>query len=169
MMQIHNNNHQAEQGFSLVELLLYMGLLSVFLVVISTFFVSILDVQSRALSSSELEENSKFISNRLKYELRSAESATNSAELGAASSSIVLIRDSVSYTFSVLDNTLQRASASATVVLHDDDVQLSNFSVVRVGNEGQFDTFIIDYSLTSATQVGGDADQRDYQLTVGMR
>lgn len=158
-----------QQGFSLVELLLYMGLLSVFLVVISAFFITILDVQTRALSSTQLEENSKFISNRLKYELRSADAATNSAALGVSTSTFEVVRGGQTYTFSVSGTTLQRASNSATVALHDDDIQVQNFTVQRIGNEGTFDTFVIGYTLQSTAQVGGDSDSKNYQLTVGLR
>lgn len=169
MKKNSSHHHQGQAGFSLVELLLYMGLLSIFLVVISTFFVSILDVQSRAISTSSLEENSKYISSRLKYELRTADTATNSATLGVTTSSFSVVKNNVDYTFSLSGTTLERASSSATVALHDDDIQVSDFSVRRIGNEGVNDTFQISYTLRSLMQVGGDADQKSYQVTVGLR
>src|SRR3990172_6790072 len=57
MLRIRNSR----RGFTIIELILYMGMLSILLAVLSQIFVSILNVQLESQSSSSIEQDSRYI------------------------------------------------------------------------------------------------------------
>ena len=156
-------------GATLVELLLYIGILSVLLVALSAMFFLILDNQARSLANTGLEENSKFLSARLSYDLRRASNITSPAAVGSTTSSLQMTIGDEIYTYSIVGGIMQLASPSATIDLHGSDVIASQLQVTRQGNPYGKHSFQVSYDLDTAQQVSGAAKSVTYQFILGKR
>jgi type II secretory pathway component PulJ len=64
------------KGVTMVELLIYIGLLSLFLTVLTTLFVSIFKLQLTTQSTSSLTQDTRFIIARMGYDIENASSVS---------------------------------------------------------------------------------------------
>src|SRR5258706_11621238 len=79
-----------QYGFTLIEMMITMGLLSIFLIVLATLFTASIDVQTRSRTYSAVTNDSRFLLARLDYDITRASAVTTPAALGASASSLVL-------------------------------------------------------------------------------
>src|SRR5690348_850783 len=94
-------NHQS--GMTLVEVLVTMGLLSIFLVVIATLFTSSVDVQQRSRSYSTVTTDARVVMERLDYDIARASAVTTPTSLGDNGGSLSLTIDGNTYTYQLTD------------------------------------------------------------------
>lgn len=75
------------KGFTLIELILYMGLISIFLVGLVQFYRSVIILRTRSRVAQEVTHNVQLAGKRLAYEIRSASAINtiNSTSLCLAS------------------------------------------------------------------------------------
>lgn len=69
----------SQKGFTIVELLLYMGIFSILLVVLMQLFTSILDVSLESKATSSVEQDGSYILSRLSYDIHNGTALTVSA------------------------------------------------------------------------------------------
>src|SRR5260221_14701462 len=92
---------KACDGFTIIEMLLYISLLTLFMVVLVQIFTSTLSAQLETESTSALTQDSKFILSRLSYDLSDASSVTTPGTLGQTSSTLQFVNNSVAYSYSL--------------------------------------------------------------------
>ena len=90
-----------KKGFTLVEILLYMALLSIFLLTLVDILVSVLDVQLESQATSAVDIDSRFISSRLNYDILRASAIVTPASLGDVSDNLVMTIGGAGYTYSL--------------------------------------------------------------------
>src|SRR4030042_5852170 len=73
-----------QKGFTLVEILLYMGLLAILLVVLTEILVSILAVKIEFEATSSVEQDSRFLLSRLFYDINRASAITTPGSIGSS-------------------------------------------------------------------------------------
>ena len=93
-------------GFTLTELLLYMGLTVIFLGVLTDIFVTTLDVKKESEATSAVEIDGRFILSRLMYDVNNADAITVPASLGESSTTLTLELDGVIDTFTFAGDNL---------------------------------------------------------------
>lgn len=93
-------NHKRPQGFTLVELLVYIAVSTVALLVFVTFMVDVSRSAARARIVQELHQNAQFALDRLNREVRSATAVDPSSD----ASSLVLSTASGIETFTLAGN-----------------------------------------------------------------
>ena len=157
------------QGVSYIELLLYMGLLSIFLLLITNIFISILDVQAESQSTSSVEQGGRFLISRLSYDMNRADLVTTPTSLGQTTNSLSLNIGGVSYTYSLSGSNLQLVNNNGTDSLNDSETSISNISFQRLGNSGGKDTIKIQFTITSRTVRSKGSETKTFQTTVGRR
>src|SRR3990167_7290655 len=87
-----NNSPKTDSGFTIVELVIYMGLFSILLVVMTQLFISTLKVQLSSESTSNVEQDSRFILARMMFDTQNASDIVIPATLGAAPGNTLHIR-----------------------------------------------------------------------------
>ena len=92
-----------QRGFTLIELLVYMGIFSILLVVLTEMLVSILNLQLDSTATSSVDQDNRFIQQRLTYDIQRAKSFTVSPDQKTLTLSI----GTSTYTYSALSNSLQ--------------------------------------------------------------
>lgn len=125
-----------KNGFTLVEMILYMGILSIFILVLNQLFIYALDYQLKARSPSLLIIDSRFILSRLTYDIQRADSIEMPAQLGEAESRLQLMIDGKSYRYLKNGADLQLAFNGQDLRLNSPDIKISDFNIKRIGNLG---------------------------------
>lgn len=157
-----------QKGFTLVEIILYMALLSIFLIVLTDIFVSILDVRRESEATSAVEQDGRYILNRFMYDIPRASSVTTPASLGGSGSTLAIVIGGTNYTYSLSGGNLQLNDGTINN-LNSSGTSLSDISFQRIGNSGGKDTIKIQFTLTSVTTRPKGSEVRTFQTTVGRR
>ena len=139
------------EGFTLIELIIYMAIFSVSAVFLVSILTSVTRTQVRQASGNEVNQQLSFVSNTIQRLVRSASIIENDA--GVASTTLVLRMAS-----STLDPTYIYVDASSTAIyfqeatstpvrLTDDKVTVGNFSVTKQEPSGGLAVVHVDLTL----------------------
>jgi len=158
------------KGFTLIELLIYIGLLSIFLVVLSQIFGSVLDAQLESQSTSAVHRDGRFILSKLTYDVHRANSIVLPASLGASSTSLQLDISGIN-TYSLNNGNLELTNSLGTNNLNSADTTVSNLNFTRIGNSvaNAKNTVRITYTITSKIVRPKGLETKDFQTTIGIR
>jgi type II secretory pathway pseudopilin PulG len=166
-----------QKGFTLIELVIYMGMFSILIGVMSSLFGSIVEVQLESTSTSSVNQDGRYLLSKLLYDVKSVSAnASGSAILvpanpGNTTNTLQITLNSINYTYSLNANgNLQvvNGSTHATDVLNSYDTSISGLTFTRVGNGGSNDTVNVAYTITSRTkESSGQQDTESFQTTLG--
>src|SRR5689334_20376440 len=98
------------KGFTMVELLLYMGLLAIFLTMLTRLFTATLDVQLGSEATGMVEEDSRYIYSRFAYDISRANAVVVPVALGISSNTLTIMIGSVANTYSLSGTNLMLAN-----------------------------------------------------------
>lgn len=160
-------------GFTLVELLLYMGILSVLLSVLVSIFVIALDAQLESEATSSVQRDGTYILAKLSYDIHRASSISIPSSLGADNNNFKIVVGGVDYAYS-LDGSenLTLANDLGTNNLNSYDTTVSGLTIKRLGNSGGVeDTLKINFTLTSRTKRTGTAgyETKNFETVLALR
>lgn len=167
-MRIFKNN----KGFTLVELLLYMGIFSILLTVTLQMFGSVFELQLESQATSSVDVDGKFIINRFNYDIARASSISLPVTLGASESALTIVVNSQSLTYSLSDGNinLNNASTGTTDQLNSTETTASNLSLTRIeGASGGKDLIQMSFILNSEVTQKKGKEIRTFQTTGGLR
>lgn len=164
-----NNNSEGKRGFTIVEMLLYSGILLIFLLILTDIFVSVLDVRSESEATSSVEQDGRFILMRFMYDIGRAQLVGIPAALGEVSDSLGITIDGSSHTYALNNGDLQLSNATGTNNLNGIGTKISFLSFRLVGDLDEKPTLQVAYTVTSTTVRPSGAETRRFQTTVGLR
>ncbi len=168
-MTIKKSRLVYQRGDTLVEMLIYMGLFAGFLALLSGLFVSTLDIQQQSLDSAEIEQDSQYLFSRIQYDVSRANAITTPASEGATSSALVLTTPSGKITYAKVNNQLQITDPSGSSILTSPDIALTTVSFQRLGSSAQSDSLKIQFHLQSINLQNSVPENRDINMTLGIR
>lgn len=148
-----------------MELVLYMGLLVILLTILSSLFTTSIESQLGSQKFSAVQQDGRFILNRITYDLQNASSVITPSALGSSATTLVLVKDGVTYTYSLTGSNLLLDG----VRLNGFNTSVSNVSFQKLGNTGGKPTVKLAYTVTSLTLNNGTSDIKNYQTTVGLK
>lgn len=163
------HNHRNDLGFTLVEVLLYMGLFSIFLVSLSWIFHAMLDVQLASYSTSAVETDGRFLLSRFHYDVPRATSLVTPASIGESATSLQLVIQGEQYTYTVNGNVLQLTNSTGIYTLHSPDTIVTSFVVKRMGNVNGKNAVIIIFTLSGGNTDNANVETRTYRIVEGLR
>ncbi len=156
------------KGFTLIEMLIYMGLLSVFLVVLTEIFTAVLNIFAQTETTSSLEQDSRFIASRLAYDITRSNAITSPA-LGNSQNNLSLQAGAENITYSISGSDLILSSNSGVNPINSTQTKISNLSFLRLGNAGGKNQLKIQFTLTSTREETKGPRTLNYQTTIGVR
>lgn len=158
-----------KKGFTIVEMLIYMGLLSVLLVSMTALFSSIIDSRLEAESKSAVEQDGDYLLARMFYDISRADTITTPATSGSSSSSLLLVIGGITYTYQIASNKLQLTNNLGSNILNGESSNISNLSFTRNGLVGSSSTVTMSFTLTSSTSANKGYETKNFSTTVGLR
>ncbi len=162
-------NLKLVRGSTLVEFLIYMALLSVFLVILTNIFLSIVELKIDSESISSIEQDGRFIMARLLYDIYRASSITTPATTGSSSSSLVLVIGGANYTYQLDGTDLEITDPIGTVALNGSGTEISGLSFLRVGNPGGKHTVKVQFTVGSIADRLSVSQTKTFNFTSGLR
>lgn len=168
---------KTKQGFTLIEFLIYIGLLSILLAIMSQVFLATLSIRTESEGATNIQQDGRYILSRLTYDVYRAKSISAPAvgsTGGALSLTITENGTDVSYRYSTASGNLWLTIGAANPVqLNSSTVTLTAFSIQRIGNSGQIldarDTAKIHIGLQGKSDVSQGAKNLLLDTTLGLR
>lgn len=157
------------KGFTLVELLIYMGLLTVIVLVFTEVFISIIDNQLSSQNTSNVADDGRYIYSRFIYDVNRAESITQPSEFGGTSDTMTLLIGGQNYIYSLNNNNLTVTDPTGIHALNGYGASISNLLFTKVGIISAKSTVRINFTVKGITTTRGILDQQSFQTTAGLR
>jgi len=163
------------KGASLIELLIYIGLLSIILLVAIDLMIRSGEFSLEASSKNNLQGDTLFIEGRLSYDIHQADTITTPADLGDTSSTLVLTVGSETHTYSLNGTNLeyQRETGppptTQTANLNSNLTRINSISFQRLGNTGGKHTIKIVFEIEDIKGRKGGAVKKTFETVVGLR
>ncbi len=160
-----------KKGFTLVELLLYMGIFSILLTVTLQMFGSVFELQLESQAKSSVDVDGKFIVNRFNYDVSRASSIVQPAIVGASGSALTIVVNNQNLTYSLGNGeiNLSNASTGTTDQLNSTETTASNLSFIRLEGAAGKDLIQMSFTLTSEVTQRKGNEIRSFQTTGGLR
>ena len=162
----------SSKGFTLIEIIIYMALLSIFLLTLTDIFVSILDVQLESDATSAVEQDGRFILSRMAFDIPRATDISTPPQIGQTRSNLKMTIGVETYEYAESGGNLQLINDLGTNNLNSSESTISSPSFQRIANTavpGTKDTIKIQFTITSKTVRTGGPETRIFQTTVGRR
>jgi hypothetical protein len=157
------------QGFTIIELLIYCGILTIFLYVMTNIFTAVLDMQLETQTSSAETVDSRYILSRFAYDIGRASAIITPAALGEQTSDLALTIDGVQYSYTVADGDLILTTPVGSGTLNSYATSISNVTFRRYGNVDGKHSVRITFTLTSIVSRVAGPEVRDFETTIGLR
>jgi type II secretory pathway pseudopilin PulG len=160
-----------QKGFTIIELLLYMGLFSVITLVTLQMFGTVFDAQVESQATSGVSVDGRYILSRFSYDMNRASSIVSPAANGSSGTSFGFIADGDSITYSlsggnlILTNTTDGVSGR----LNSDGSTVSDLNFQRLSGYNGKDLIQISFTLTSTAIRRDTREVRQFQTTAGLR
>lgn len=155
-------------GNTIVELILYLGLLSIFILMLTGLFSQILTAQTGSVTDSYLQTNGNFLLTKLSSDINSADSIITPAAIGTSSVSLTLKTGTENTSYSVVNHRLVLTDSSGSYNLNDVDTVISDFNVIRLGNPDGKNGLQISYQITSVIP-NQDVKSRNFSTFITIR
>jgi len=88
-----------QKGITIIEIILYLALLSIFMITLLDIFMGGLNLQFESEGTSAVQTDGQFIMARLMSDLKNADSVTTPALLGDSSGTLVFVSSGTTYTY----------------------------------------------------------------------
>lgn len=155
-------------GFTLIELVMYMGLMSILLTVVVTLFSSIVNLRLETEATSSVEEDSKYIFSRLSYDIVRADTVVTPASAGSSSANLEITIDGTTHTYALHDGNL-RVSNTDTILLNGFNSLVSDVSFERLENNHGDVSIKVRYTVRNKTLKVGAEETKTVETTIGVR
>lgn len=158
------------QAFTLIELMIFMGIFSILIFILTDIFIISLKTKTSAESTAVINQDGRFIFAKLTADINNANSIS-SPVLGTSSSSIDLILYGVPETIRFNDSSgnIELVTGGKTDVLNSVNSKISNLAFTRLGNIGGKNTIRINITLQSRQIVNNNHEVISLETTVGLR
>lgn len=161
-----------KKAFTIVELLVFMGLFSVLIVVLTEIFTSALSLQLETEAVSSVEQDGRYILTKLMYDVNRAQAITLPTGSGGQGSILKLTIGGITYTYDLNAGNL-RLNDGAINYLNGFNTTVSGFNVLHLGpgtsGSTYKDSVQIKFTLTSKVTKKSGQEIKNYQTTVGLR
>lgn len=141
------------RGSTLIELLMYMGILTIFIGILSGLFGSVVDVQLASEATSGVSTDANYILNRLIYDIQRAKSVTTPATNGSSSQTLSLNINNSIYTYSKdSSGNLMYSDDTGSYQLNSYTSSISAMTFTKYGNIAGIES-TVKINLTVASRV----------------
>jgi len=164
-------NKQA--GFTLTELILYMGLLIILITILSQIFSSILDVQLESKSTSSVELDGRYILTKLMHDMRLMQTnlpindnIITPSMPGSTNPTLNFTVNSINYTYGLNNGNFELINDKGTNNLNSVNTFITALQFTRIGTGANTDTIQVNFTLTSKIKKNSEPETRNYTTTI---
>lgn len=157
------------KGFTLIELIIYSGILVIVLTFTGEYLYSIGQARLNNAARVEVTQAAELIINRLKADFSNVTNISVPLNSNPTNNLIISIsEDNVVY--SITNSTLFRTLNDINSELTSNQVNISNLEFRKITNPGGANTVQVKFTLTSLAQLSGGRNvQESFQTTFSER
>lgn len=163
------NSLLKQGGFTLMELVLYMGLFSALLVVLTSAFASSLDSRAESQSISGVEQDARFLLYRFTRDILQSSSILVPQTPGTSDATLQIIINGTTNTYSLASGNLILVNDKGTNTLNNFATTISNLEFTRRGVLGGKNTITIAFTITSRIKRIQGFETKSFKTTIGQR
>ncbi|MBP6979568.1 hypothetical protein KBB41_00805 [Candidatus Curtissbacteria bacterium] len=156
------------KGTTFVEVLLYIALLSIVIIFITDIILQTLSFMIESRNISYLDSDARFISTKLRNDIRRADSISIPATIGETTEELHFVFDTENYSYTLADGVLQITDPNGTYRINSNQTYVDSFSVKNTSYESGSATINFDIVLQSRT-VSSSVDQINISFTANKR
>ena len=164
---IYRYRSSGAEGISLIELLIYIAILSGLMVIISDGFIMLSKGRGQAEARSEVNAAIRFSSELIKQDIKNAGAIVTPA-LGTSSSTLTLVVGGSYVTYDAVGGVLRRTENGTTATTTGGSVLISNPTFTRIENYNA-----LHGATTTAVQIallmGYNASSTDWTYSNSLR
>jgi type II secretory pathway pseudopilin PulG len=161
----------SDKAFTLIELLLFMGIFSILMITMLELLTSIFDVQLESQSTAAVSRDAGFILSRLTYDVNSSTGILTPVT-GSQSATLILTKGTDIFTYSLIGSnlTLKDGDLGTTEQLNSIETSVTNLNFLRLSATGSAEsTITVSFTLKSNTVRRGGVQIQNFKETVGTR
>lgn len=167
--RLTTGNWRFARGFTLVELLVYMGLMSIFLLVLLDIFSVTLNTKLSSQSTASIAADSRYVLSKLSYDINNADSVTDPI-LGESTSRLQIVNSGITETYSLSSGNLVKTIGGVSSRLNGLDTSFDSITFKNIGNFGGKPTIQVAYKIKSNITLQGNRIQtQEINTTIGTR
>jgi Tfp pilus assembly protein PilW len=168
-------NTESQKGFTIVELLLYMGIFSMLLVVLLQLFSTILSSHAESQATSSVDQDGAYLLARLAYDIHKASGITSGSNCTwpIVPSCQLALSNGISYQITPAGNLTINGAVDP---LNSVETKITNMQFTTLVNPSTFQlpnpkpSIQISFTLQSKTiRTGGQPQAQTFQTTVQTR
>jgi len=153
-------------GTTLVELIIYMGILTALLIPFTQLFGSALDVRRETEAVSYTLFDSRYIFSKLKYDIANADSISTPSALGSQSAVLTIVKSGINHSYQLSGGRLLLDG----VALNGHSTTISNVSFLRLGNLNGKHSLRASFTVTGLVRKSsGSQETKTITTTFGLR
>jgi Tfp pilus assembly protein PilW len=161
-------------GFTLIEILIFMGIFSILIVALFEMFIAIFDVQLESQSVSSVVADGRYITNKLTADINNATgSAIISPAIGSTGSSLVIFDGTTTFTYATSSGKLNLTNSTlgSTDQLNSTNSAVTQVSFFRLADtkSKNINTITVTFTLNSVTKKRSGAVTQTFVFTAGTR
>ena len=166
---IFKKNSKTQNGFTLVELTLFMGLFSILLVVLMQIFTAIMEKQAEVESYSAVESDRLFFISRLNYDIQRATAITVPASPGSQGTTLTLTIAGQAHTYTLNNGNLTLTTPSGTNNLNNYGTRITALNFRRLGVTNGKNNIKITMTIQSRIIRPQGNESKSIDTTIGTR
>lgn len=151
-------------GFTVLEMLIYMGVSAIFLVTLSSLFVIVANIRLESEGSSAVEQDGQYLLSKIAYDVARSQSITVP---GVGLQDAILTTDQVTYSLSP-NGKLQITDSLGTDTVSATGTTISNLNFQHL-KSGTGDNVKVSFTITSVAVRQSQPEVRQFQTTMGTR
>jgi hypothetical protein len=132
-------------------------------------FMAILTVKLEAESTSAVEQDGRFITTRLAYDIARASSILQPAGVGSSSGTLSLLINGNTFTYMLSGNNLVLTNNTGTSNLNSSESTIPSLQFTNLGSNGGKNTIRVVVTVNGMAQKNGPAASQAFTITVGRR
>ncbi len=166
---IKDNNRATKKGFTLIEILIYMGILSVLLVIFIDMFATLVNKQLEVESDSALQQDSNYLLSKISYDFGLAKNIVAPAAPGSPSATLRLLMGSEFDDYYLKDGNIISSRSGTLAQLNSSETTISNLTFQRLGIGDKSDVIQLKCTITSTVKKQSGYEVIQFATTLGIR
>lgn len=159
-----------KKSFTMIESLIYIGILSVILMVFVELFVSLTKVRTENESTSNIQHDSSYLINKFSYDIHQAKQISLPLHPPDESSVLNITIDGASYSYSIDgDQNLIISDGVNNYQLNGYDTSISEIIFTRLGQDDIHDVIKINFTVSSRVKNPSGFESQSYETVIGLR
>ena len=157
------------KGFTIIELVIYMSILSVLLLFFTELFATLVNKQLETESVSSVQQDANYLLSRLSYDFGRASHISLPTTPGAPVSSMQLMIGPKYYNFSSNSGNMIIEQGGIQSILNSSETTISNLTFQRLGVGNAADVVQVKFDITSRIKQQAGYDVTHFSTTLGIR